>query len=120
MSQEVLRSSLGLAARRRHCQWAFDQVEASMQLVASPTLCPSLWKVLRQSILEATLKKSPIAPNVPLSFIAQLGQRAGRVILKIRTLKRDSLSARPGPWERASVQAQASAVWGHRARVKAA
>lgn len=25
----------------------------------------------RQSILEATLKKSPIAPNVPLSFIAQ-------------------------------------------------
>ncbi|CAE6922093.1 CDC48 [Symbiodinium natans] len=29
----------------------------------------------RQGILEATLKKSPVAPNVPLSFIAQLGQQ---------------------------------------------
>merc|ERR1711987_9278 len=48
----------------------------------------------RQSILEATLRKSPIAPNVPLSFIAQktegfsgadlaeLGQRAAKAAIR--------------------------------------
>merc|ERR1712060_588095 len=48
----------------------------------------------RQNILEATLKKSPIAPNVPMSFISQktegfsgadlaeLGQRAAKAVIR--------------------------------------
>merc|ERR1711936_306804 len=48
----------------------------------------------RQNILEATLKKSPIAPNVPLSFVAQktegfsgadlaeLCQRAAKAVIR--------------------------------------